>query len=240
MELRQYGKIIRRHLWVVILLPLVALMAGLLFRSSSIPLYQASMRFTIGVNPPSDTPLTGEDLYNYELASEYFADDFSEIVKSGAFAQDVSHRLKTQGVEVQPGAIQGFTVAQKQHRILSVIITWPHEEEARAIAQATIAALEEEGPKYFPQLGVAQAQVFVIDGPSIPGWTPVRLGPSLRQRLDLPIRVILGLIAGVGLAFLLDYLDDSLRETEEVEALGIPVLGRIPAASIWERLHHGR
>jgi len=240
MELRQYGKIVRRHLWVVILLPLVALIAGLLFRSPSVPLYQASMRFTIGVNPPSNTPLTGEDLYNYELASEYFADDFSEVVKSGAFAQDVSLRLRSQGVEVQPGAIQGFTVAQKQHRILSIIITWPDEEETRAIAQATIAALEEEGPKYFPQLGFAQAQVFVIDGPSIPGWTPVRLGPSLRERLDLPMRLILGLIAGVGLAFLLDYLDDTIREAKEVEALGIPVLGRIPAPSIWERLRHRR
>lgn len=240
MELRQYGKVVRRHLWVVILLPLVALIAGLLFRSSPASLYQATMRITIGVVPPPNTSPTGEDLYNYELASEYFADDFSEVVKSGAFAQDVSHRLKTQGIEVQPGAIQGFTVAQKQHRILSIVITWPHEEEARAIAQATIAALEEEGPKYFPQLGFAQAQVFVIDGPSIPGWTPVGVGLSLRDRLDLPIRLILGLIAGVGLAFLLDYLDDSLRETEGVEALGIPVLGRIPAPSIWERLSHWR
>lgn len=240
MELRRYGKIVRRHLWVVILLPLVALIAGLLFRSPSTPLYQATVRVTIGVVPPPNASPTGEDLYNYELASEYFADDFSEVVKSGAFAQDVSHRLRSQGVEVQPGAIQGFTVAQKQHRILSLIITWPAEEEVRAIAQAAIAALEEESHKYFPQLGVAGAQLFVIDGPSIPGWAPLMLGPSLRERLDLPIRVVLGLIAGVGLVFLIDYLDDSLRETEEVEALGIPVLGRIPAPSVWERLRHWR
>ena len=240
MELRQYGKIVKRHLWVVILLPLVALIAGFLFRSPSAPLYQATMRVTIGVVPPPHTSPTGEDLYNYELASEYFADDFSEVVKSGAFAQDVSNRLRTQGIEVQPGAIQGFTVAQKQHRILSIIISWPDQGEVSALAQATIAALEEESHKYFPQLGVAGAQLFVIDGPSIPGWTPVRLGPSLRERLDLPIRMVLGLIAGIGLAFLLDYFDDSIREAKEVEALGIPVLGRIPAPSIWERLRHWR
>lgn len=240
MELHQYWKIVRRHLWVVILLPLVALIAGFLFRPSYAPLYQATVRVTIGVVPPPNTSPTGEDLYNYELASEYLADDFSEVVKSGAFAQDVSHRLRTQGLDVQPGAIQGFTVAQKQHRILSIIITWPAEEEVKAIAKATITALEEESHKYFPQLGVAGAQLFVIDGPSIPGWTPVRLGPSLRERLDLPIRVVLGLIAGVGLAFLLDYFDDSIREAKEVEALGIPVLGCIPAPSIWKRLRHWR
>ncbi len=240
MELRQYGKIVRRHLWVVILLPLVALIAGLLFRSPSVPLYQATVRVTIGVVPSPNTPPTGEDLYNYELASEYFADDFSEVVKSGAFAQDVSNRLRPQGVEVEPGAIQGFTVAQKQHRILSIIITWPDQGGVKAIAQATIAALEEESHKYFPQLGIAEAQLFVIDGPSIPGWAPVRLGPSLQERLDLPIRLLLGLIAGLGLAFLLDYLDDAIREAKEMEALGIPVLGRIPAPSIWERLRRFR
>jgi len=32
----------------------------------------------------------------------------------------------------------------------------------------------------------------------------------------------------VGLAFLLDYLDLSVRSAEELETLGLPVLGRIP------------
>jgi len=235
MELRQYGKIVRRHLWVIILLPLVALIAGLPFRTPHTPFYQASMRFTIGVNPPSDIPLTGEDLYNYELASEYFADDFSEIVKSQAFAQDVNERLEAMGVAIPAGAVQGYTVAAKQHRILTVRITWPDRQELEAIGQATISALEEESERYLPQLGAVGAQVFVIDPPTL---SP--LGIPLRQRLDLPIRILLGLIAGIGLAFILDYLDDSLREPEEVEALGIPVLGRIPAPSIWERLRRFR
>lgn len=235
MELCQYGKIVRRHLWVVIILPLVALIAGLFFRSSSLPLYQASMRFTIGVNPPSDTPLTGEDLYNYELASEYFADDFSEIVKSQAFAQDVNERLEAMGVAIPAGAVQGYTVAAKQHRILTIRITWPDRQELEAIAQATIWALEEESGKYFPQLGAVGAQIFIIDPPTLS-----TLGVPLRERLDLPIRILLGLIAGVGLAFLLDYFDDSIREAKEVEALGIPILGHIPAPSIWERLRHWR
>jgi len=235
MELRQYGKIVRRHLWVVILLPLVASIAGILFRAPYTPLHQASMRFTIGVNPPSDTPLTGEDLYNYELASEYFADDFSEIVKSQVFAQDVNERLEDMGVAIPAGAVQGYTVAAKQHRILTIRITWPDRQELEAIAEATISTLEEESEKYLPQLGAVGAQVFVIDPPTL-----TTLGVPLRQRLDLPIRILLGLIAGVGLAFLLDYFDDSIRETKEVEALGIPVLGRIPAPSIWERWRHRR
>jgi capsular polysaccharide biosynthesis protein len=35
-------------------------------------------------------------------------------------------------------------------------------------------------------------------------------------------------VAGVALAFLWDYLDDTVRDRREVEGLGVPVLGEIP------------
>jgi capsular polysaccharide biosynthesis protein len=230
MELREYAKIICRHLWVVILLPLIALLSGLLVYRPPTPLYQASMRFTIGVQPQYEKEVDPSDaLYYSELASEYIADDFSEVVKSEAFAQDVSARLE--GITISPGIIAGSTAAAKQHRILTMIITWPNAEELEAIAQAAIAALEQENAKYFAQLGAAGAQVYVIDPPKV-----ISLGVPLKERLDLPIRVLLGLIAGVGLAFLLDYLDTSLRSAEEVRQLGIEVLGEIPGRSVWRRL----
>jgi capsular polysaccharide biosynthesis protein len=39
---------------------------------------------------------------------------------------------------------------------------------------------------------------------------------------------VLALAVGLGLAFLLDYLDDSLRDAAEAEALGWRVLAEIP------------
>ncbi len=68
-----------------------------------------------------------------------------------------------------------------------------------------------------------EVQVTLLDNPSV---APV--GRSLRQRLEWPLRVILALIAGVGLLFLLDYLDTSVRRSEELEAMGLPVVGTIP------------
>jgi len=195
-------------------------------------MYQAAMRFTIGVAPESDRErVTMDPLYSAYLASEYIADDFTEILKSESFASDVSERLERQGIVVPPGAIQGFTVAEKQHRILTMQITWPDGEQLQLIAQAARQALEEENAKYFTQLGSEGAQVFVIDSPRV-----VSLGISLKDRLELPIRVLLGFIAGVGLAFLVDYLDDTIREPEEVEALGISVLGQIPSSGWQDRL----
>ena len=68
----------------------------------------------------------------------------------------------------------------------------------------------------------------MIDPPTIS-----LVGPSLRQRLDLPLRTILALVAGIGLAFLLDYLDDTIRGRTDIEALGLPILAEIPQARRW-------
>ena len=57
------------------------------------------------------------------------------------------------------------------------------------------------------------------------------VGRPARDQLDLPLRVLLALAAGVGLAFLLDYLDRSVRERSDVEALGLPVLSEIPESN---------
>lgn len=227
MDFREFLTILIRRWWLVVLLPLITLASGLAIQSPPTSLWQGTLRLTVGFAPPSGE-LTAEDLYNLALASEYLADDFSEVVKSQAFAQDVSQRLESEGIKVDPGVLQGYTVAQKQHRILSIIITWPQREDLTAIAQAARQALEEEGAKYFAQLGAGGAQIYVIDGPGLPGWAPVPLGPSLREQLDLPIRAGLGLLAGIGLALLLHYFDHRLYTPQEVEDLGLRVVGFLP------------
>jgi capsular polysaccharide biosynthesis protein len=232
MELREYWRILWRRWWILVGLILLVLAGTLVFRTHPTPMYQATMRFTIGVSPESDSErLTIDPLYSAYLASEYIADDFTEIVKSESFAGDVSARLAGQGVVIPAGVIQGYTVSEKQHRILTMQITWPHEAQLRSIAQTATETLEQENAKYFKQLGSEGAEVFVIDPPRI-----VSLGVGLKDRLEIPIRLALALLAGVGLAFLLHYLDDTLREPDEVEALGMSVLGRIPPSDWRERL----
>jgi capsular polysaccharide biosynthesis protein len=229
MELRQYWHIVWKRVWIIVALLVVVLIGSLALRAEPAPLYQATLRFTVGVPPESRTG----DYYTYDryytwLTSEYIADDFSEVVKSQAFAEDVSAILaeKQEDFAVPAGAIQGSTVAEKQHRILTVRITWGDPGQLQAIAEAAEEALREKSGKYFAQLGSEGATVYVIDKSP-----PMAVGRSLRERLDLPIRLFLALLAGVALTFLLDYLDDTVRDGAELEAMGITVLGEIPRRS---------
>jgi polysaccharide biosynthesis transport protein len=59
---------------------------------------------------------------------------------------------------------------------------------------------------------------------------------SPRPVRDAIIAAFVGLLLGVALAFLLDYLDDSVKTKEDFErvAPGLPVLGMIPAVAGWK------
>jgi hypothetical protein len=93
------------------------------------------------------------------------------------------------------------------------------------------AATEDGGSDYFPQLAGIEAKATLIDGPGIG-----QVGRSLKDKLDLPIRLLVALVAGVALAFLWDYLDDTVRDRSEAEALGVQVVGEIPRRSRrWRR-----
>jgi capsular polysaccharide biosynthesis protein len=186
--------------------------------------YQASMRFAVGVSPE---PRTG-DYYTYDryytwLASEYLVDDLAEVLKSAGFAAAVSEELSGQGIRLPAGAIQGSTQAGKLHRILSVSIGWGKENELRQIANGVVSVLGKRSAEFLAQLGSENAAVALIDPPVV---SPV--GASLKERLDLPIRLFLALLIGVALAFALDYLDESVRNSQEVEAAGMPLLGQVP------------
>jgi capsular polysaccharide biosynthesis protein len=226
MELRQYGHIVWKRVWIIVALLVVVLIGSLALRPEPASLYQATMRFLVGVAPEARTG----DYYTYDryytwLSSEYLADDLSEVVKYSAFADDVSAHLaqREEPITVSPGAIQGSTVAEKQHRILTLRITWGGADELAAIANAAAEVLPQNGPDYFAPVGAGEARFTLIDRPVV-----VPVGKSLRERLDLPIRLFLALLAGVALAFLLDYLDDTVRDRAELEAMGITVMGEIP------------
>jgi len=66
--------------------------------------------------------------------------------------------------------------------------------------------------------------VFVIHKASLPDTA---IGPQ--KRTTMALALIAGLLLGVGMAFLLDHLDTTIKGKQDVEdALGLPVLGYVP------------
>ncbi len=224
MELRTYWQILRRRWWVWTLLPVLVLALTLLTQSPSPPAHTASMAFTVGLKPE---PKTG-DYYSYDhyytwLTAEYFVDDLAEVIRRSEFSNAVSEELAAQGIQVPGLAIGAATQTGKLHRILNVSVAWSDPQQIRPIAQAIITVLQDKNEKFFGFLGAEDAVVQLIDGPHF-GMA----GRSLRERLDLPLRLIVAFLVGAAIAFLWHYLDPFVRSRDDLESIGIEILTEIP------------
>jgi capsular polysaccharide biosynthesis protein len=225
-ELKEYIVILWRRWWLVVLVPLIVLIGVLYQAVGSQPAYTATTQLAVTRLPqqPATPEFRYDEYYNY-LASEYMIDDMVNVVRGNVFAEDVSKTIAaTNGVEIAPGEIQGAIDSSRRNRILTVNVTAAKPERAMMIAAAVATTLERNGTAYF-------------------GFNPAERGAIIktvqqplsasanteREWLIMALEVMVALFAGVLLAFLVEYLDDTLRSPEMVSAaLRIPVIGVIP------------
>lgn len=230
MQLRLYLAILRRFWVLVVALPLIVGTVSLLLAWQQPTRYGSTARVIITQTPhyqEADMILPDYNLVTSWQSSEYILDDVPQVVSSMALAEDVSVWLAAQGFVVDPAAIQGSLSGEVFHRAVTIASNTDTPELADRMIEGAIVSLKANGLHYWgraPEDGTG-LQVAVLDPAS--GASPLT---STRQRL-LPVvlRTGLALAAGVGLAFLLHYLDDRVRDRRQAEEwVGLPVMATIP------------
>lgn len=225
MELKQILRIAWRWWWLG-LIPVVVVAAYLVLTyQTPAASYQVILRFATGSEPsPELSP--DHDRYYAWLASEYIANGLADLATTSSFSQAVVQRLADQHITVAPQAIQGALASDNAQSVLVVYLTWPDPQQAVTIAEAVGAELLESGPGYYPQMDNVGSVARLADVP-----VAISLPPSLRAQLLGPaIRLATAAAAGAGLIFLAHYLDPRVRETGDLQAAGLRVLGLIPRA----------
>jgi capsular polysaccharide biosynthesis protein len=219
MELIQYWKIVRRRWWLPAILILLVGIISLLTYQAPPQMYTTSFKFNVGLAPVPRPGSSYEDNpLDTWMASEYFGDDLALAVRGADYARRVAQRLGEDGVN-----LSGMIGSATEHRVLTVSIIWPRQDQLARIANAAVAVLEQEAAELVGPLGESRPVLPLIDPPVV-----VPVGRSLKEKLDLPIRLGLALVTGIAGTFLLDYLDTSIRDRDQVERMGISVLAEIP------------
>ena len=231
MELRRYWAIVWRYRLVVLALPLlVGLVTSALFFVGA-PSYTAKMKMQLVLAPPQAT--AENDFFRYDtyytyLATEYAVDDLADVLNGNAFAAAVAATLRGPdfNLDLDDDEVMGTFQANRSHRVIEIEATTGDRDRSVAIARAVMLTLQRDPLKYFSKGDLAPKQEAAI----IPVDQPLEArGNRVNRALNVIVQTALAGCAGLGLAFLLAYLNDRIRDAAGVEeALGLPVLGQIP------------
>jgi len=219
-ELRQYWEVLRKRWVIVMVLPIIAaLTSGVISFYVIKPVYQASTTLIVGEKASDSTKAAAQMLdNNVLLANQQLAKTYATIAQSRTVEQNVIRDLNLSMTVEELDKLISITQV-KTTEILDIQITNTEPVLAASIANT----MAQEFSKTVIEIKKVDS-VSIVDKAVTPE-TPVK--PN--KKLNILIAFVVGLMASVGLVFLLEYLDDTIKTSDDIEKLlGIPVLGVIP------------
>lgn len=111
-------------------------------------------------------------------------------------------------------------VLEQQDRSIQFNILRREADINRELYQTLLQRFKEVGVA----AGIGTNNISIVDPARVPAW-PFQPNP----RRNVLLALVLGVLGGIGLAFLREYLDDTFKEPDDLERrLQLPVLGLIP------------
>lgn len=143
-------------------------------------------------------------------------------LKKGIRADFEVARAKYQALEAELEAARAADIQSEAEQYLPFERAQRNVEIQREILTALRARVAQQGI----ELEVPRTPVEVVEPAEPP---PENRFVSPRYVFNIVLSGLIGLIAGIGLAFFIEYLDTSVKTVDDVERhLGLPVLGVIP------------
>lgn len=179
------------------------------------PVYQISTQLLVNKSNSEQTQYNVGDVQtNLQLINTY-----NVIIKSPAILEIVIKDLKLD-LTVSELNEKMTVQTEKDSQVITLSVQDSNAEMAAKIANKTAEIFKQEIVKIMNVDNVSiLAKATVSDEIS-----PIKPQPVL----NIAIAIIVGLIAGVGTVFILEYIDNTVKDEQEIERLiGVPVLGVI-------------
>jgi len=196
-----------RRIWVIVLVPIVltGVTVGLTFLQT--PMYQATTKILVGQEPGAfNTPQA--NVWTPDLLNQ-LTQTLVEGVKSRPIAEDVANEV---GGQITPAEILGKLGTEQVGKTQFIKISYsdPSPERAQQVANAVAHAF----PRWVSEINPSSVNIYatVVEDAERP-QAPISPDP-LRNGL---ISLALGLLLGIGLAIVLEYLDSNQPSPAEFE-----------------------
>lgn len=216
-SLKEIFNTIKKRLLLIFAITLgVALIAAIISYFVLTPTYQSSSQFI--VNQTQEDPSVQYNVNDIQ-ANVQIINTYNVIIKSPAVLGEVIEELD---LPYSVAALsENITVSNEQNsQVVTVTATDEIPATAVEIANTTVTVFQDKIQDF---MNVDNVSV-LTEAQLSPQPTPVAPNPVL----NIAIAMVLGAMIGVGLAFLLEYLDNTITTEDDIDKhLGLPVLGVI-------------
>lgn len=216
-SLREIYYILKKRMGMIIILLILALSI-----SAVVSFYVLDKEYqavtTMMVGRPKDYVTENKLEYNELLLNQRLVSTYGELIKTRTVADRV---IENMGLSLTYGQLRDKLNVSlvKDTEIISLSVMDTNPALAAQIANETAQVFMETVQEI-----MRVENVQVIDAAQVP-TTPVQPRPMM----NIAIAGVLALMLGVFIAFLIEFLDTTIKTPEDVEKhLGLPVIGSIP------------
>ncbi|MGE8204698.1 YveK family protein [Heyndrickxia sp. NPDC080065] len=215
-SLKELMQTLRKRLGLIVIITMLAVMiSGVVSYFVLTPIYQSTTQLL--VNQSKDD----QNLYlnNQIQANLQLINTYNVIIKSPAILDKVIDNLKLDSTVDELN--KKISVSnEKDSQVVNVTVQDPDPKMAKKIANNIASVLQKEVVNL---MRVDNVKI-LPDAKAGEKISPVKPRPMM----NIAIAFVVGLMASVGLSFLLEYLDNTIKTEQDIEkTLGLPVLGVI-------------
>lgn len=213
-SLKELVAILRKRMAFIFLISIgSALISGIVSFYFITPIYQASTQILVNQKKQDEQNIQ----YNEVQTNLQLTNTYKEIVKSPVILDQVKENLK---LNISTGALNTMVNVEnaKDSQVMAITVQDKDAKSARDIANTTAEVFKSEIAKIMSVDNVT----ILSKAEATEGQSPIK--PN--KMLNVAIAFVVGLMASVGFAFLLEYLDNTMKKEEDIEGLlGVSVLG---------------
>lgn len=177
--------------------------------------YEAQSQFI--VNQAESDSREQYDLNSVRVNVEYI-NTYNVILRSNVILEEV---IEKEGLSYTPDNLKSKIAVSSEEgsQVVNVTVTDTDPAVAVDISNALVATFQEQ---IVDIMNVDNVKV-IARAEYVEDPAPVSPNP----KLNIAIAIVLGGMVGVGIAFLLEYLDTTVTTETDIEKLGLPLLGVI-------------
>ena len=215
MTLLELFKLLRKHLALVIVLPIVLAVATAGVSWGFLDNQYTSKVSVYVLNSKEKEGTANTTVYNDLTASQLMANDIATLAKSDTVQEKTAQSLGMESLKGYKISVESSTTT----RVIDISVTAEKAEAASIVANEIAKVLST----------VAQ-QVMGVESVNVVDQAKVPVEPSGPSRaMYTAVAFLAGIFLAVAIVVVLDMVNTRVRNPEEAEELlGLPVIGRIP------------